>query len=264
MEVRCNPDTTTLHRLNDAVGMVAEAIASDRMEKNLAHAANSLARIDRLYAFEHRGSEREPRLYRYWTKVGAIDELVARYREHYYKSDPIGAVLSSVRSTERAATLRLRSHEVPDPEYRKDWIAEPQICERVSVMRRVDTKWLVLNCARSRQAGPFSREEIALIDLFGSFVIPLVARHEFLFETMGLSRNCGPSVQALEKRFEQLFSSLTQREREVCARTVMGMTAEAIALDLSIGRASVLTYRQRAYARLNVCSAYQLSTLILR
>ena len=26
-------DTTTLHRLNDAVGMVAEAIASDRMEK---------------------------------------------------------------------------------------------------------------------------------------------------------------------------------------------------------------------------------------
>ena len=63
----------------------------------------------------------------------------------------------------------------------------------------------MLNCARSRQAGPFSREEIALIDLFGSFVIPLVARHEFLFETMGLSRNCGPSVQALEKRFEQLF-----------------------------------------------------------
>ena len=131
--------------------MVAEAIASDRMEKNLAHAANSLARIDRLYAFEHRGSEREPRLYRYWTKVGAIDELVARYREHYYKSDPIGAVLSSVRGPSlRAATLRLRSHEVPDPEYRKDWIAEPQICERVSVMRRVDTNgW----CLTARAAG---------------------------------------------------------------------------------------------------------------
>jgi DNA-binding CsgD family transcriptional regulator len=121
-----------------------------------------------------------------------------------------------------------------------------------------------LTARAARQAGPFSREEIELIDLFGSFVLPLVARHEFLFETMGLSRNCGPSAQALEKPFEQLFSSLTQREREVCARTVMGMTAEAIALDLSIGRASVLIYRQRAYARLNVCSAYQLSTLILR
>ena len=81
---------------------------------------------------------------------------------------------------------------------------------------------------------------------------------------MGLFRNSGRPSKRWRKRFGQLCPLLTQRELEVCARTVMGMTAEAIALDLSIGRASVLTYRQRAYGRLNVCSAYQLSTLILR
>jgi DNA-binding CsgD family transcriptional regulator len=244
--------------------MVAGAIASDRMEPALADAANNLTRIDRLYAFEHRGEQREPVLYRYWTKMGAIDDLVARYRERYYKADPISAVLGRLHSGDCAATVRVRSRDVSDPEYRKAWLIQPEICERISVMRRVDTKWLVLNCARSRQAGAFSRDEIALIDLFGSLALPLIARHEILFDRMGLSRNSALSVQALEHRFGQLLSALTQREREVCARTVMGMTAEAIALDLSIGRASVLTYRQRAYRRLNICSAYQLSSLVLR
>ena len=264
MEFHIDLSTAARHKLNDALGMVAGAIASDRMERALADAANSLTRIDRLYAFEHRGWQCEPVLYRYWTKIGAIEELVGRYRERYYKTDPISSVLSRLHSKDCAATVRVRSHDVPDPEYRKAWLAQPEICERISVMRRVDSKWLVLNCARSRRGGAFSRDEIALVDMFGSLALPLIARHEFLFQTMGLSRNSTLSIEALEHRFGQFMSALTQRELEVCARTVMGMTAEAIALDLSIGRASVLTYRQRAYRRLNICSAYQLSSLLLR
>jgi DNA-binding CsgD family transcriptional regulator len=36
------------------------------------------------------------------------------------------------------------------------------------------------------------------------------------------------------------------------------MTAEAIALDLGIGRTSVLTYRRRAYERYGISAAGQL------
>jgi DNA-binding CsgD family transcriptional regulator len=264
MEVSSEPRTAAMHRLKDAVAMVAGAMASDRMEPALANAANTLARIDRLYAFEHRGHQSEPVLYRYWTKIGALEELVARYRERYYKADPISAVLDRLHSSDCAATVRVRSQDVSDPDYRKTWLVQPEICERISVMRRVDKKWLVLNCARSRRAGAFSRDEIALIDLFGSLTLPLIARHEILFDTIDLSRKSTLSIQALEHRFGRLLTTLTQREREVCARTVIGMTAEAIAIDLSIGRASVLTYRRRAYRRLNICSTYQLSTLVLR
>jgi DNA-binding CsgD family transcriptional regulator len=233
------------------------------MESALAGAANGLTRVDRLYAFGS-GPEREPILYRCWAKKGAIEEIVAQYRERYYKTDPINGVLSKLHTCDPAATLRLRSRDVPDADYRKSCFEQPAIGERVSIMRRVNTKWLVLNCARSRVAGAFTSDDIAILKLFGAFVLPLVARHEQLFEIMGLSRNSTLSIEVLEDRFGQLLSALTARERQVCARTLMGMTAEAIALDLSIGRASVLTYRQRAYRRLNICSAYQLSTLVLR
>lgn len=37
--------------------------------------------------------------------------------------------------------------------------------------------------------------------------------------------------------------------RQVCARAALGMSVEATALELGIGKTSVLTYRQRAYQR---------------
>ena len=264
MDLRIESGRLPLGKVNNAVAVVAEAIGSNQMERALAGAANGLTRVDRLYAFEQRGSEREPILYRCWAKKGALEELVARYRERYYKTDPINDVLARLGARDPSATLRLRSRDVPDADYRKSCFEEPAIVERVSVMRRVSTKWLVLNCARSREAGAFTPADITVLELFGAFVLPLVARHEQLFEIMGLARDSAPSIQVLETRFGELLGALTSRERQVCARTLLGMTAEAIALDLGIGRASVLTYRQRAYRRLNICSAYQLSALVLR
>ena len=49
---------------------------------------------------------------------------------------------------------------------------------------------------------------------------------------------------------------------EVCARAAIGMSVEATALDLGIGKSSVLTYRQRAYQRLQVTSPFELSSLV--
>jgi DNA-binding CsgD family transcriptional regulator len=264
MDLQISSRSRSLNEINEAVTMVAGAIGSDRMEAALAAASNRLTRVDRLYAFEQRGSEREPVLYRCWAKKGSIEDLVTQYRERYYKTDPINDVLDKAGGAHASATLRLRSGEVPDADYCRSCFEEPAIAERISVMRRVDSKWLVLNCARSCRSGSFSTRDIAVLKVFGAFVLPLVARHEQLFEDMGLTRNSALSIATLEHRFSQALPHLTTRERQVCARTLMGMTAEAIALDLSIGRASVLTYRQRAYRRLNICSAYQLSTLVLR
>jgi DNA-binding CsgD family transcriptional regulator len=42
------------------------------------------------------------------------------------------------------------------------------------------------------------------------------------------------------------------------------MSVEAAALDMNIGRASVLTYRKRAYARLGVSSANELCKIVMK
>jgi DNA-binding CsgD family transcriptional regulator len=51
---------------------------------------------------------------------------------------------------------------------------------------------------------------------------------------------------------------LARREAEVCARILYGMTSLGIALDLGIGEESAMTYRKRAYNRLNIGSQREL------
>ncbi|MTJ84214.1 MAG: helix-turn-helix transcriptional regulator [Telmatospirillum sp.] len=65
------------------------------------------------------------------------------------------------------------------------------------------------------------------------------------------------------RRLFALDRGLTRRELDVCARSLLGMTAEGIALDLDIKKSSVLTYRKRAYARLGISSQTQLFRLLV-
>lgn len=65
------------------------------------------------------------------------------------------------------------------------------------------------------------------------------------------------SLGKIENRLGLDFADLTDRERAVCARTMIGMTAEAIAIDLAIAPSTVLTYRRRAYERYRITSCNQ-------
>lgn len=70
------------------------------------------------------------------------------------------------------------------------------------------------------------------------------------------------ALQLFRRRLAALGRGMTQRELDVCARTLIGLTAEGIALDLNIKKTSVLTYRKRAYARLGISSQTQLFRLL--
>jgi DNA-binding CsgD family transcriptional regulator len=70
------------------------------------------------------------------------------------------------------------------------------------------------------------------------------------------------ALQLFRRRLAALQRGMTQRELDVCARTLIGLTAEGIAIDLNIKKTSVLTYRKRAYARLGISSQTQLFRLL--
>jgi DNA-binding CsgD family transcriptional regulator len=65
------------------------------------------------------------------------------------------------------------------------------------------------------------------------------------------------SLGKIERLLGHVFADLTERERSVCARTMIGMTAEAIAIDLHIAPSTVLTYRRRAYERYRITNSNQ-------
>jgi DNA-binding CsgD family transcriptional regulator len=75
------------------------------------------------------------------------------------------------------------------------------------------------------------------------------------------SRDRGDRIAALAARLHALDGRLPRRELDVLARILIGMTTEGIALDLRISENTVLTYRKRAYGRLNVSSQAELFAL---
>jgi len=65
------------------------------------------------------------------------------------------------------------------------------------------------------------------------------------------------------QRLKTVAPELSPREIEVCIRIMLGVTSEGIGIDLGISRNTVLTYRKRAYARLNISSQNQLFRLLM-
>ncbi|MBT9513435.1 MAG: helix-turn-helix transcriptional regulator [Acidovorax sp.] len=59
-------------------------------------------------------------------------------------------------------------------------------------------------------------------------------------------------LPVLRMRLVRLQAELTDRELDVCARLLQGMTHEGIASDLGLSVPTVKTYRNRAFARLGI------------
>ena len=68
---------------------------------------------------------------------------------------------------------------------------------------------------------------------------------------------------ASRERLRAVAPQLTGQEAEVCLRILLGITSEGIGIDLGISRNTVLTYRKRAYARLNISSQHQLFRMLI-
>jgi|GEM_PF-2015123 DNA-binding CsgD family transcriptional regulator len=61
-------------------------------------------------------------------------------------------------------------------------------------------------------------------------------------------------VAAFKSQLYALNSGLTNRELSVCALALAGVTIDGSALELNVKRSSIITYRKRAYERLQVSS----------
>lgn len=109
-------------------------------------------------------------------------------------------------------------------------------------------------CASARRGGE--------IETLVRALLPVVHLHRRLDRQVGARDRAG--APEMEGRIASTFPDLTTREVAVCARSVLGVTAEGIAIDLGIKQTSVLTYRRRAYTRLNINSINQLSTMLIQ
>jgi DNA-binding CsgD family transcriptional regulator len=217
--------------------------------------ASVSAGIRRLYLFEASGVEENS--LQYFSCEPGLADLFPLYLKKYLPLDPVCQAYRATSKFSDVAVQRVRPSDISSLGFRRRFFDDPGIAERVSVIQRGEDAWRVMTVCRHTSDGYLSDQELSSMVALAWLVLPMLP----------YNRKQSPTprqltVEQLEERFATRYECLTARERQVCARAAIGMSVEATALDLGIGKSSVLTYRQRAYQRLQVTSPFELSSLV--
>jgi len=241
---------------------VVEVLGSEKFVDAATAAVESLTHVDRFYVFDICDNGRQMRPLIHHTEPEKPYVAQGMYVRQFLPTDPVKRAVDMV-DDEAPATwcVRVEPSDIVAERYRQ-MLVSSGIVERVSFLRPVRHGWRCMTVARRSESGTFGDQELDVLGGFARLLMPIIERNDALACQKPLGTEA--TIDELEARFARLFPALTKRERETCARAAVGMTAEGAALDLGIGVASVLTYRKRAYHRLGVCSAYELSRLVMR
>ncbi|MCR8549198.1 LuxR C-terminal-related transcriptional regulator [Salipiger sp. P9] len=157
---------------------------------------------------------------------------------------------------------RIAASGIRAPMLRSLCFTGPGFAEALTLAQGSGTDLIALSILADRATGGFSAFQHDELNQLGKLLLPILRLHVRLAAQAVPQRRV--SAGEMEERVAATFPELTRREVAVCARSVLGVTAEGIALDLGIKQTSVRTYRLRAYTRLNINSINQLSTMLIQ
>ena len=190
------------------------------------------------------------------------ESLQRLYLTHYYRFDPNQNYLRQLSSDNALIVNRLLSDDIEDESYQKLWCDQLGIVDRISLLTKADKGLYCFNLYRHSQ--PFSDDDIEVFKSLAPMLSAFAVKHTRLAGSLSDFQTREAQILELMHRISRLDSRLTQREQQVCARILLGMTSEGIGLDLEIKIASVQTYRKRAYSKLNISSQNELFALCLK
>lgn len=191
--------------------------------------------------------------------VAAASDNIDRFIARCHKVDPS---LPAVRQFDRETpcVVRIEIEDIQDRQYRHCF-EQARVHERLSFFSPAGSELHQLSIYRGPRRRSFSAQELAHFSIVARLVLATAFKQEGLYRS-NARKPLYLDLQSIEQRLEGLSTSLSKREREVCSRAASGKTIEATALDLNIAKTSVITYRQRAYQKLGICSQIELVALV--
>ena len=169
-------------------------------------------------------------------------ECARNYAREFYRYDPAMNALGTL-TTRSGFARRVVATDIGSRDYRRQCFERPDYSDKLTFGWRGPTHSLIVSFYRRRAAGTDALERLGgLAELALAALVRRVRQDEEIATH--------PLVARIEDRLGFAFVGLTRRERQVCAHTIAGRTAEQTALALGIAPVTVLTYRRRAYERL--------------
>lgn len=186
------------------------------------------------------------------------------YLRRFAHLDPVRAFPSPSSRDNAGLFLQFNAKDIHDPSYRRDCYEAVGLEQRISLSVSYQHFGYQVNLYRLRGGTPFaSSAQAQQFMQFSSLVIPIFARHAELLTSGPQLGAMHLSLERIRERIAALGEKLSPREIEVCARALCGQSIDATARELRIARTSVITYRQRAYAKLGISCHSQLFTRLV-
>ena len=196
----------------------------------------------------------------------SMEEMSRRSAERYVSDfglhDPLCQSLQAFNPSRDPTIFHLAAEDILHSAYREMNYTRTKTVERTSIVFRQDRAWFTINFYTKEKSGRFAPSERAALAELAPVISSLVLKHVSL---TGLSTICAPESpqQRIMRRLTDRTKNLSEREREICSLIVLGHTSAAIGLILDLSPNTVLTYRKRAYTKLNIGSQNELFRICL-
>jgi len=188
----------------------------------------------------------------------------ARYRREFWRSDSTYLQLRSRLCGYKAAVSCLAADQISDQRFRDELILNQGLAGRALIIGERAGRLYGMSMFRGHAAGFFSADERAAIDAMSDLLVSVVAKHaETVSQRLSVTQLLS-SVELMEAAFKSVGRRLSERECQVCARIVYGMAMKEIARDLGVTPESAVTYRKRAFLRLDVADRAALLRRLLQ
>lgn len=181
---------------------------------------------------------------------------VEQYVHGGHRCDPVLGTLPARAEEGAVFVCRITPREVEDDEYRWQFFELPEFRSDISIALRTSLGWNIIKFFLEQDDA--SVETVRRLGEWGAVLFPIARRHSTRTES-AVSQEARPMAEErLRSALKARFPELTEREREVCAQTLLGQSSGSIAAALELTTNTVMTYRRRAYKRLGVSNANQL------
>lgn len=176
----------------------------------------------------------------------------------FWRVDPALRPLWAGEPDCRPILAHMDVEEIDDAEMRQRVYGPHGVRERMVLSARSLRQTVVISFINTYRRGPFGIDRRQAVERMADNMIAMALKHVDLRKAADDASSALTSLNVIEASLASSSPRLARREAEVCARILYGMTSLGIALDLGIGEESAMTYRKRAYSRLNIGSQREL------
>lgn len=213
-----------------------EAAGRETFGDVLLDAAQRYDFVEEVFAYRI-GTDGKPVVVGSSSGLDRSDERAELFARRFYRDDPARSIWEET-PVGQVFARRVHATQILLHDYRAICFDQPAFADKLCFGWRGKDESLFLSMYRR---GAAEWEGAARLAALASVALSAIAQKP--------QQGSASLADRLEQRLARSYPDLRGRELQVCARTMAGQNADEIAEELGIGRATVLTYRQRAYQR---------------